>query len=399
MKNQLLGCVRINAQGKNIYRFINMIHSGRICCFGQYCKKDIFYGEIYRHDLPKVEQMAEECNVELKSAEYRTLSMILLKYRKRIGLLIGIVIAVSLALYFSNVVVTIDIQGNSCVSDEDIIAALNELDIKPGASIRDIDFHYCENRLRLMVEDISWAGIRHTGNRIVVEITEIVPRPEMTRDRVPCNLVAGKSAQITAVTVQDGFLMHKVGDYVPEGTLLVSGVSENANGHAILHHSMGVITGIYDETITFTEEFDPVRYIPTGKTADKKYLHLFSVNIPLPGGWNKFTSFSTDISESRLRIFGKELPLGTVKKHLTETELTETVYSREELEDRIMEKIYLYEKNFLSDVRIISRDINFTENEEALTAAVTYKLEGDIGVQKDIFVKQEEEKIQQKETK
>ena len=42
MKDQLRGCVRINAEGKNLYRFINRIHSGGICCFGQYCRKDVF---------------------------------------------------------------------------------------------------------------------------------------------------------------------------------------------------------------------------------------------------------------------------------------------------------------------------------------------------------------------
>ena len=190
MKDQLRGCVKISAEGRQLYRFINQIHDSRICCFGQYCRKDVFYGEIYRRDLPHVTEMAEELGIELKSREYRTVSSVMLRYRRRIGLLIGLIIAFSAAIYFSSVVVTIDIMGNTTVPDEDILAALADMDIKPGTPLRDIDFHICENELRIRVDGISWAGIRHTGNRVVVEVTEIVPKPEMLRDRVPCNIVS-----------------------------------------------------------------------------------------------------------------------------------------------------------------------------------------------------------------
>ena len=94
MKDQLRGCIRITAKGKNLYRFINMIHCGRIMCFEQFCRNDTFFAEIYRHDLAKVMSIAEECGIELEHRELPTLSSKLLKYRRRIGLLIGAVFAV-----------------------------------------------------------------------------------------------------------------------------------------------------------------------------------------------------------------------------------------------------------------------------------------------------------------
>lgn len=390
MKNQLRGCVRINATGKYLYRFINMIHSGHIHCFGQYCRNDVFYGEIYRHDLNKVKQMAEECGVEFKSAEYRTLSSIILRYKKRIGIILGVLIVLTAALYFSNVVVTIEVQGNNAVSDEEVIAALRELDIKPGTPLRKINFHFCENELRLMIDKISWAGIRHTGNRVVVEITEIVEKPDMTLNRIPCNLVSKKNAYITSVTVQDGLLMHKVGDFVPQGTLLVSGVSEDTYGHVLLHHAMGEIIGVYEETVTFSEPYSATEYLPTGNTSKKRYLKLFSLKIPLFAGRDKYESADTETSESSLQFFGKELPLGFIKEDISETELTERLRTDEELEERIMQKIYLYEKNFIGeDTKIVERNIITAKNDTEMTYTVTYKLEGNIAEQKEIFVKQD----------
>ena len=186
MKDQLRGCIRITAKGKNLYRFINMIHCGRIMCFEQFCRNDTFFAEIYRHDLAKVMPIAEECGIELEHRELPTLSSKLLKYRRRIGLLIGAVFAVFIIAYFSNVVVTIEIQGNNTVCDEDILAVLDELGIRSGAHIRDLDLRYCENELRVRVKGVSWAAIRRTGNRIVVDVTEVVPAPEAPKRNVPC---------------------------------------------------------------------------------------------------------------------------------------------------------------------------------------------------------------------
>jgi uridine kinase len=54
---------------------------------------------------------------------------------------------------------------------------------------------------------------------------------------------------------------------------------------------------------------------------------------------------------------------------------------------QLMEKIYLYEKNFLQNCEIISRDIKEEITDEGMTLRVTYKLQGDICEQREIPVK------------
>ena len=55
-----------------------------------------------------------------------------------------------------------------------------------------------------------------------------------------------------------------------------------------------------------------------------------------------------------------------------------------------MQKIYLYEKNFIGeDTKIVERNIITTKNDTEMTYTVTYKLEGNIAEQKEIFVKQD----------
>lgn len=387
MHNQLRGVVKINASGKHLYKFINKIHCGHIYCFRQYVRSSVFYAEIYRHDLKRVMEFAQECGIELKYYEYETLSSRLMRYKKRIGAVLGLVLASSAIWYFSSIVMTIDIKGNSRVRDDVILSALEELDIKRGSFISDINLGYCERELRLMIDDISWAGIRRTGNRIVVEVTEIVEKPDMVQARMPCNIVAGKAAQITSTSVYDGQLMRIVGDYVMPGDMLISGVIEDIKGHVTKHHAMGSITGIYEETAVFCEEYIEERYLPTGNTRKEKYLQLFNLKIPLFIGKNKYNSFYEETSEREFNVFGKKLPISFVREMVTETKLSKKEYKDSELEEKIMEKIYLYEQNFLSGKKILEREIVKEKNESALTYTVIYTLEGEIGEKREIFIK------------
>ncbi len=387
MKNRISGRIRINAAGNDLYGFINALHSSSVRCSGQYVKKDVLYADIRRCDLKETEELASLYGISLSCAEYETLSLKLRRYRKRFGILFGILIVTISALYFSNVVVTIEINGNSKVSDQAILAALEELDIKKGTPISSINFHRCENELRVMVQGVSWAAIRHTGNRVVVDVTEIVEKPETELKRIPCNIISSKDARITCTTVYDGMLMHKVGDYVPAGTLLITGVTTDDTGHSTLHHAMGEIRGIYEETLTFTDEYSTDERILTGKTETKRRLCLFSLEIPMYIGKSDFKDYDSEGTESYLKIFGKQLPIGIKKEKLSETNIKPQTFTKEELSERLIQKIYLYEKNFLHDKKILDRQITETNTDDSLTFTVTYQLEGNIGIQREIFVK------------
>lgn len=387
MRDQLRGSVKINARGKSIYSFINDIHESRISCFGQYVKNDVFCAEIYRSDLRRIRVLAENRGVELKSFEYDTLSSEVIRRRKRFGIIIGAVLVLAASLYFSGVVITIDIQGNETISDAVILSALEEMDIKPGTPFGQINYISCENRLRLMVNGLSWAGMHRTGHRLVVEITEVVEKPEMLNERIPCNVVAAREAEIVYTSVLDGQLMHTVGDYVRPGDMLVSGVTSDATGHIVLHHAMGSIIGIYSDEVIFSGELTKERLTPTGEADTRRRLKLFSLDIPLYFGENKYEYRDTEITERPLKLFGKTLPISISKSRYTELERSETTLTEEALTEQLMEKVFLYEKNFLTDCEVIDRDITTNEKDGTLTLTVSYRLKGDICEQKEILVK------------
>jgi similar to stage IV sporulation protein len=350
-------------------------------------RNQVFYAEIYRRDLNRIKEIATECGIDISHYEYETISKKIIRYKNRIGILSGLILVAAAIWYFSHIVMVIEIQGNSYVREDVILSALEELDIKQGTFIDDIDFSYCENELRIMVDGISWAGIRHTGNRVVVQITEIVEAPEMLRERISCNVVADKAAQITSTSVYEGQLMRIVGDYVMPGDMLISGITEDAHGNITKHHASGLIKGIYEETAVFTENYTSEEYVETNNSISENYLKLFNLKIPLFIGKNNFASSNISENEQYLELFGKKLPIGIIKKKITETQYDEINYSDEEIEEKIMERIYLYEMNFLSDEKILERKISSEKNEDGIVYTVNYTVEGEIGEQSDVFIK------------
>lgn len=387
LKNQIKGCIKFSVKGKNLYKFINALRSERLNCSNQYCKNNIYYGEVTSGDFETVKLLAEQYGMEIDFFEYETLRKKLFRYRHRYGIIIGIILIIASLFYFSNIVLTIEIQGNRNVSDTVVLSMLEELGIKKGTFLSDINFSSCERKLRMNNPDISWVGMRHTGNRLVIEMTEIVHAPEMLNERMPCNIVSAQNAQITKISIYSGQIMRGVGDCVRKNDVLVSGVVTDNKGHVNLRHSLGSVTAIYEDSITIHQDFTEKIYQDTGNTYNEKYLNLFNFNIPLFLGKNKFSSYNTDTICSPVFLFGKEMPINFVKNKLSEKKLIEKTYTLDEAKAVIEEKVFLYEKNFLSDVNIMECSLDYSQTESGLDCTVKYTVEGEIGIQKDIWAK------------
>ena len=385
MRELLKSCVMIEAEGRQLYRFINAAHSRGLRCTGQYISSGRLCGEISRRDLEGFRTLAEEFGIVLRYSERPTLSAWLRRRRKRTGLIAGALMAAAAVYCCFSVITVIEIEGNRRISDGTILAALDEAGVRRGASIRGIDFVHCENLLQLNVDGISWVGIYRTVSRIVVEVTERVEKPDMVLDRIPCNVVAAHSAELTSVSVLSGQQLCRAGDYVPEGSLLISGVVTDEEGHTSLYHAMGSITGTYREEVTFTVPEDSEEWLPTGRSSVRRSLRLFGLEIPLSAAHEDFSSFTSETGEDMLTLSGRALPVGIITERRRETALTARRYTPEEQQDILMQKIFIYEKNFLSgDTEIIRREIPEAEGD---TVTVRYTLSGEIGQPREILAK------------
>ncbi len=381
------GWVKVTAKGGALYRFINAIRSSGIICRRQQCKGDMLCFILRRCDREKAEILAEEYGVTLEMQVQPSLPAWLFRYRLRIGIPIGMILGAALLIYTSNVVMVIEFQGNRNVTDKELLAALEDCDVERGTFIGDVDFYRSELYLRHCFDEIAWVGMRHTGNRLVVEVMETELKPQMVEDRVPCHIIADRTAQITGVNVSRGQLMHIVGEAVKEGEVLVSGIQADEYGHMTFRHAIAEIQGVYEEEQTFfCASMQPVRAY-TGNVIENRTLDFLSLRLPLSHNDCPYSDYNKTIEITPMTLFGAELPIHLERTKQMEYAVTEQILTPDEMRQNLQEQQERYEANFLTDCEIIQKKTHYTKKETAMVLTVSYVLEGEIGLEQELLLK------------
>ncbi|MBR0484838.1 MAG: sporulation protein YqfD [Oscillospiraceae bacterium] len=378
----------IQADGRSPYPFINAVRRSPVACGNQYCKGRIFCFRIARKDLPEIQHLAEIYHMKLTVSYPDSLIGRCKKYRFRIGIPFGILLSALVIFYYSNTVTEIEIQGTELVKDSVILSLLEQEGVSQGTWITDIDMNHCETVLRVKIPEIAWAGIRSTGNRLVVQVTEEKAHIPMVHERTPCNIISRYNAQITDVRIYSGQLLRLIGDGVSAGEVIVSGVIQDDAGHISYRHALGSITGIYTQKAELTEYFTDIHTEQTGRSVTQTWFQLFQIKIPL--GLRKPSYAESSVKEfyTPFCFSGHILPAGIFRRTTSEKRTSVTEYSEEETVLALNADIVRYEKNFLSDnIQILDCQKEYLWTETGITCRLTYTLKGEIGITSDFFVK------------
>ncbi len=387
MEQRLRGEYDVSASGGSLYRFINEMQQAGICCRGQRCFGGNYCFRVFSRCRDDVEGLAKKHGVTLEFTPRATLAQLLHRYRFRLGIPIGFLLAGALLFYGSNIVLNVEVTGNEKAQTAEILAVLEEQKVVRGSWIPSIDFAACEHAIRAQVDELAWVGMRHTGNRLVVEVMERTPEPEMVEERIPCNIISTQDAQITGFTIGCGQVMRLVGDGVQKGELLVSGIVTDPSGHLGVRHAMGSVTGIYTQTETFCCPFVQEIQEETGEVSKRQYLDLFSWHIPLEPKSDIGENFRKTTSYRWFSLMGKELPVGIYMEKFYAYERHLTALTPLDAAVNLQEQVQRYEENFLSEVKIISSETEEIRTEEGLTWNVVYTLEGEIGTTQEVYVR------------
>lgn len=388
MFGKIIGIADFKASGDKLYPFINGIREKGITCMSQRCRNGLFYGSIYMPDINRLSGLAEEYGIELEYTDRKGMSFKVFRYRFRFGIIAGVIILLSFIFYLSNIVVSVEVYGNREVPKEQIISALSDIGIYKGRFITDINFHSCEQKLRLSIPELSWTGIRHTGSRIVVDVAETDNPPEMVKDDIPCNIVADRDAQIISIEVYSGRKMKNVGSGVRKGDIIISGIVDDGGGHFLKKHAMGKIIGSYEEEVSFVQPFSAEDQVYSGDEISKKYFEFFGHRIPLFIKPADYKSFDYSETSNSFMFLGKKLPLGIVHTTYTPFEYKILSYSAEEADILLQQKLSVYEKNFydLKEIEVKNREIAKKSYSDKMEYHVKYTLVSEIGKDYEIFV-------------
>ena len=378
--------VCIRAEGVQLAGFMQALREAGIICAGQHCRQGAFHATIPAGSLKKVRRLAEQSGITLTVTSRRGLRFTLYRVRFRYGAALGMLGVLLVFFCVSNLIVKIEVTGNCTVPEAQIRRVLEEIGITNGAWIPGIDFRMCETRLRLAVPELRWAGIRHTGGRVVVDVAEATPQPRMLHDRVPCNYVATRDACIQKIMPACGMVLCQVGDGVRAGDVLISGVLEEDTGVVSYYHASGTVTGVYQEDVTFAQPMVEELRI-SEEPERRRMLSLFGQRIPLYFGNVQLPMYDYGESETRFSLFDREIPIGIIHCTYTPYSYRICAYDRQEAEQLLEQKYLQYEQNFHSQDQIQDRTLEFRQEDSVIYCDVRYVISGEIGTIREIFIK------------
>lgn len=332
------------------------------------------YGIVYRNQSSADKEISFECSlpaakklsriccergIKLTVTEHG-IPRLFAKYKRRYGIYFGLLISLMLFFMSGRIIWDIRIEGDlERLTKGDVISELNNCGLKIGMPRRKLNTGEVETRVIVYSDDISWISINLFGTVAHVEIREAEPTPEDEILYDAANLVATRDGVIEGFEEVKGNIQVRIGDFVREGELLVSGIYDSKALGFIYKCSSGRVFARVKSNyeVSVSLKYDEKRY--TGKEFVEKYLVFFDKEIKIYTNFGK-KSPKCDIIDtvSYADPIGKgELPFGIRTVRYAEYEYVSADRSSEEAIDLAYKELRTKEAELgVSDV--ISKELS-----------------------------------------
>ncbi len=332
--------------------------------------------------------LCREREIPLTSERGRGLPFLLFRYRRRAGLILGVMVALSLVLLSRRFVWDVRVKGNETMSEAEIEAELRACGFGVGSYIPDLSAAELENRVLIASDRISWISIHMEGTVAVVQViehTEKAPAPSQEDLSRPANLVAARDGQIEYLQLYRGQPVVVVGQAVKKGELLVSGIYDSTQSGYRYTRAAGMVmartTHEFSVKIPLSYE-EKVYSDPKRLEIDLRFFD-FSMKIYKNSG-NDMGACDIIKEEKGLQLFGGvSLPLAleiTTAQPYTLKTATRSEGEALELAYRELDALLL---SLSEDAQLLQKNIETTMTEDVLILHCTVSCIEDIAVQSE----------------
>lgn len=352
-------------------------------------------------DITKISERALRCKISIRGFKklpkisYHTgvrvkinarhgLPFLLKRYQKRKIMLFSILIFVVFVITANQFVWDIEVRGNETVKTSDILAALEAEGLSYGMPKAKIDQRLLKNRVMLRMPSLAWLWVDKKGSKIIVDVRERVPVPEIFNPDDYCNITAQKDGVIDSMIVRVGVPVVSVGDTVLKDTVLVTGNLPSSVKPIIryVQADAQVFARVWYEK---TELFSKISTIRT-RTGNKKKqltLKLFGAEIPL---FHKNTPPYKEADETtheyELSVFGYYLGVTLFAKEYEEVTLTKEYHTEQSVaaQGAMLLKAQIDDETLPNSVLISASDSYEVVDENTVRVTVQAEYKEDIAV-------------------
>lgn len=304
-----------------------------------------------------------------------------------IALAFGIIIF-SVMYFLSNRIVSVNVETNNEYLRKKISFILENNNVKTGTYIPSLNFDKIENRLKISLNEISDAIINRNGSEITVKIIEAEKKPNIANTENPCNIIAECDMKICDAKVYKGKLFAPAGSEIRQGDIIISGKYKSEKSEVLLlRHADGIIKAEFKKEVVFTQKKADIKLSESGKSYSIKKLKFFSLNLNLGNRKkNIYSNFIVKQNTKTLSLFGKKMPVSLITSRYKEKTPCISICSDEYASELITKQKEVFEKNVLSDYKIINSESKTEISDNSITQTVTYTLYGSVGIRQDILV-------------
>lgn len=382
----ITGYVRFQARGVFFEKFLTICAQQGIRVFEPSRKDEIMTGYVLAKDYKRLKKPSRKTGLTLKITKKSGIPFFISRYKRRLGVVAGIILFLSALTILSNFVWSIEIVGIQTIDKQEVISSLEDLGFKVGCYIPSIDVRRLEQQFLLENDEVAWIGININSSVAEIQIHERVKSPEFTVDNdKACDVVASQTGLIKYMEVYDGQPQVSVGDVVLEGQLLISGILEDAKGNVTLKHARAKILALVWEDVVIEVNMSHRYRVDTGEKKTLNTLVFLGARIPLYLSDKVDFEYYEETSATGLSIFGFELPISVQKRVLIGYEEQTEELTEESAKKQAFEKLDLYIQENLPDAYVESRDANERIEDGRYILTVNLKIKKDIAKEKEIL--------------
>jgi len=250
----IFGYVIFRAEGGFPERFINLCTGAEIPFWDLSGKNGVLCGKTSIKGYKAMRHPARKSGMKLRVARRVGVPFFNHRYRRRAGLLVGLLVFVVFIAVMSSMIWTVTVVGSYDVPEETILGVFGDLGVRPGTRAKNIDALEIERAALEQLPGLTWLALNIDGSSATIEVRERLKTAESIDLTTPHHIVAAKDGVITVLEAYEGSPVSQVGSAVAKGDMLVSGITENADGSVVFRHASGYVVAQVNEIVTASAE-------------------------------------------------------------------------------------------------------------------------------------------------
>ena len=334
--NRFQGQVRIRVETPFPERVLNLCGARDLAFWDMAWESETAFSCcLSRRDFYALRRAVKNLDCRLTVVKKEGVPFFLGRFRRRHALLAGMALCGGLLLLGSFFIWDFRVEGNSRVTDEEILRALEKNGVGLGTFGIGLDKENIRNHVLLDVPELVWITVNVSGCRANVEVRERTETPEPVAEREPANVVARRDGMVLKVQALDGVKCVLPGTSVEEGELLISGVEDTETVGARVMAGMGEVEARtwYTLSARIPLTVEQKRYTGEEKHTlslvfGTRRIKFFSNSSIAEGNYDKITE------RNQWSLLGLPLPVTSVKETCRFYETVPTEISAVQTEER-----------------------------------------------------------------